>query len=179
MIYFEGLSSIIESIYLNDLISNKLNHENVYYVNPDNIKYLVGKNIIINTVEYPVEKILQLLKNDCNVISRVYFPELKELNVQPYILKIHKNIMWNGQYVDKYKDLNKLYLDNQCHLDWEHYTLTFPKIKPEVCEEITKLTDLKGNLTVLGWALQQVGVNIITDTLFCNLDLYKLGKIIP
>lgn len=184
MIYFDGLGTIIESIYLNDVINikeKKFGSDNLCYVNPKSTKYLVGKTVVINTLEYPVEKIQELVNNDCDVITRVFYPDLPFLNLQPYILRLNPNIMWNGQTIDDFKDLDKLYIENQCHLNWESYILTFPKIKLNTCLDNFALVDSFGNLSVLGWALQQVGVNILSskETKFCDLDIYKTKKLIP
>lgn len=184
MIYFDGLGSIIESIYLNDVVNikeKKVNSDNLCYVNPNSTKYLVGKTVIINTLEYPTLNIAELINNDCKIITRVLRPDFPLLNFQPYILRVNPNIMWNGQIVDDFKNLDKLYLDGRCFLDWENYTLTFPKIKDNSCLDSTAVVDSLGNLSVLGWALQQVGVNIISskDTPFCDLDIYKTKKLIP
>ena len=54
MIYLEGLESIVECIYLNDELDNKISSCDVF-VNPESIKYLTGKTIIINM--YKSEKI--------------------------------------------------------------------------------------------------------------------------
>ena len=36
--------------------------------------------------------------------------------------------------------------------------------------------DSEGNLTSIGWAMQQVGLNIRTDTIFKDLDILKTKK---
>ena len=50
MIYLDGLDSIIECVYLDESINDKNNLCDIF-VNPENIKYLTGKVIIINKCE--------------------------------------------------------------------------------------------------------------------------------
>ena len=133
MIYFEGLESIIECIYLEDSISSRPNTCDIF-VNPENITYMMGRTVIINSCEYPEDNIRTLVNNRCRVISRVYFG-VPGIEVRPYILKLNDRIIWK---VDDY-----------------------------------------GNLSCLGWVLQQVGINVKTDTPFVNLDVIKTQKYIP
>lgn len=174
MIFYEGLESIIECIYLEESISNKLSECNIF-VNPENIKYLIGKLVIINTVEYPVENIKLLLDNNCRVISRIHF-DIDGIEVRPYILKLNFNIVWNGKYVSKFFDFNDLFLEDDCEFDIDKQILYFPKIDEHDLQ--IKTTDNLGNLSVLGWVLQQVGVNIKTDTPFCNIEIIKTKKVL-
>ena len=68
MIYLEGLESVIESVYLNDPVSDKVGECKVL-VNPENIKYLTGRTIILTgNKPYPEEKITKLLDNGCKII---------------------------------------------------------------------------------------------------------------
>ena len=41
------------------------------------------------------------------------------------------------------------------------------------------LLDNSGNLTILGWAMHQVGINVGNQFIYQDLDLYKTGKILP
>ena len=172
MIYFSGLDSIIESIYLNDNITNKLGTSNIF-VNPENVKYIIGKIIIINTCDYPEEKINALLNNNCKIISRVYINN-SNVDIHPYILKLNLNIMWNGKVISDYSTLDEILDNDECSFNFNDNTLYFPKIN----NDKLKTKDDFGNLTSIGWVLQQVGINIKTDTPFVNLDILKTGKII-
>jgi len=174
MIYYEGLESIIECIYLSENINNKTSLCDIY-VNPENIKFLTGKIIIINSCEYPEDNIKQLIDNGCHVISRVYF-DIPEIEIQPYILKLNFNVMWNGKLIDKFSNLDELFEDEDCRFSIDDYKLYFPQINTNNIN--TKLLDSYGNLTSLGWVLQQVGVNVKIDTPFSNLDVLKTGKVI-
>ena len=171
MIYFEGLESIIECIYLGESINNRPQVCNIF-VNPENIKYLMGKIVIINTTEYPKENIDTLVENGCKVISRVYFDNTG-IEVQPYILKLNDHIAWNGRSIEKFSDLSELLENDYCTFDLNEYRLYFPKL-----QEVGAVMDDYGNLTSLGWVLQQVGVNIKTDTPFKDMDVIKSGKIV-
>ena len=42
----------------------------------------------------------------------------------------------------------------------------------------TELIDTKGNLTTLGWLLQQVGINVDQETKYKDLDLIKTKKLL-
>ncbi len=170
MIYLEGIESLIESIYLEDNISDQPGGCNVF-VNPGNIKYLTGKTIILNIKNYPEEKISQLTKNGCKIISRVY-RDLPNIEVQPYILRINFGIVWNGKIVEDFRNFSDLLLKKT--YEYQDGVLYFPK----VFTGNNKSVDEYGNLNCLGWALQQVGVNIKTDTPFMNLDIVKTGKFI-
>ena len=41
------------------------------------------------------------------------------------------------------------------------------------------LLDSSGNMTILGWAMHQVGINVGNQFIYQDLDLYKTGKILP
>jgi hypothetical protein len=70
VIHFNGLDSIIESIYLEDRLGSRIGDCNVF-VNPENTKYLVGKLVIINSLSYPLELVSDLVDNGNSVISRI------------------------------------------------------------------------------------------------------------
>ena len=145
------------------------------FVNPENIKYLIGKLVIINSIEYPIENIKTLLENNCRVISRIHF-DIEGIEIRPYILKLNFNIIWNGKYVSKFFDFNDLFLEDMCEFDINKQILYFPKIDKQELQ--IKAIDEFGNLSVLGWVLQQVGINLKTDTPFCNMDIIKTKKIL-
>lgn len=171
MIYLEGLNSIIECVYLGESLNNRSNTCDVY-VNPEAIKYLTGKTIIVNDLAYPQDKIDTLVKNGCKVISRIY-SDRPGVEVRPYILKLCFSVMWNGRTLEKYNSLNSIFTEGYCDFDIEEYKLYFPKLKTYSGE-----MDQYGNLTALGWVLQQVGVNIRTDTPFIDQDIVKTEKYI-
>lgn len=164
MVYFSDLNSVIESIYLSETLGEKIGTCNIF-INPENISYLIGKVVIINKLDYPENNIIKLISNRCKVISRIYI-NMEEVSFQPYILYPEFNIMWNGCEVDLISDI----LSN-CSFDLKKLKLFFPKVKSKAYR-----IDDKGNLTALGWALQQVGVNIIKDTPFIDLDILKIKK---
>ena len=184
MVYVNGLGSIIESLYLSDNLSNRTKDCNIF-VNPD-FTYL--RNIvIINEADYPIDKVKVLLKNGCNVISRINL-DVEGVKFYPYIMKINTGIMWNGRTVD-FEDVmygcesrtsfkfGEELLD--CDSGYSNYglddnVLYFPKIK-NIPEELVK--DKDGNLTSIGWALHQVGDNVDTETVFKDLDTIKTGKL--
>lgn len=172
MIYLEGLDSIIESFYLHEELSNRIGSCDIF-VNPGKVKYLVRKIVIINICEYPIENIQVLLNNNCHIISRVFIDN-PGVEIRPYILRICPEIMWNGRIIKKPIKLNEVMEGGFCDLDVEEFKLYFPKLYD--CSD-RKPTDDYKNLTVLGWVLQQVGINICTKTPLTDLDLIKTQKI--
>lgn len=173
MIHFEGLESIIECLYLEETINNRTANCNIF-VNPESITYLMGRTVIINTCEYSKEDISTLVGNGCKVISRVYY-DVPGINVCPYILKLNERIVWNGRVLDKFMDLGEILEEGYCDFDLDNYRLYFPKLI-EFTDD-TKVQDDYGNLSCLGWVLQQVGVNIKTNTPFVDLDVIKTRKV--
>lgn len=173
MIYFSGLDSIIESIYLNDNLDNKVGTCEVF-VNPDNVKYIVGKTVIINICDYPDSKLDILSSNGCHIISRIY-SQREDIEVQPYILRLNFNVMWNGKVIEFCNFLDDILDKDNCIFDFENNILYFPKIIN--LGSTLKPKDEYGNLTVIGWVLQQVGINIKSQTVFENLDIIKTGKV--
>lgn len=174
MIYLEGLESVIECVYLNDELDNRVSSCNVF-VNPMNIKYLTGKTVVINVSDYPRELIDELVKNGCKVISRVYIDH-PGVEVKPYILRINPNIIWNGRVLEDFDNFTDLLSStNDCEFSIDDYILYFPKIS-SISSGDSRAMDSYGNLTVIGWALQQVGVNLVSGV-FTDLDIVKTGKI--
>jgi hypothetical protein len=175
MIYFDGLESIIECEYLTEELSDRAGTSQVF-VNPDAIGYLIGKTVIINRLGYPEEKIKELVeKQNCRVISRLY-TEIPKVEFHPYILRICDSVMWSGRDIENFPPRNKFstMLENeQCSFSLSDYVLYFPR----VYNHSGYSTDDKGNLTALGWALQQVGINVKNDTPFINLDVIKSKKV--
>jgi len=171
MIFLNGIESIIESTYLNETISTKIGSCNIF-VNPKNIKFLARKTVIINIVDYPEEYIQQLLNNECKIISRVKY-DIKGINFEPYILKINSNIFWNGDIIEQPEEINDILEDDLCSYDMDRNILRFPKLI-----DTKDIKDNENNLSCIGWTLQQVGINIVLDTPFINLDIIKTGKIV-
>lgn len=168
MVYFNGLNSIIESIYLEDKLGNKVGDCNVF-VNPDNIKYLVGKVVIINSLTYPLTSVQSLVDNGNRVISRIKINMNGVFN-QPYIIRVALGIMYNGRMIYEKLEEDEI-LQDYCY--FPDSVLYFPKLNPSYYD----VMDQDKNLTALGWALHQVGVRVRDDLSFQNLDIIKLGKI--
>ena len=172
MIYLEGLGSVIESIYLGEEISNKVGNCNIF-VNPENVKYLIGKTVIINICEYSEVNLKQLVENKCHIISRVFI-DSPDVEIRPYILRICPQVMWNGRVIKEPMTLDNILECGYCEFDTDEFRLYFPKFTG--CTDLVPV-DEYGNLSVLGWVLQQVGINITTKTPLTDLDLIKTGKI--
>lgn len=172
MIYLEGLGSVIESIYLGEELSNKVGNCNIF-VNPENVKYLIGKTVIINICEYPESYLKQLIENKCHIISRVFIDN-EDIEIRPYILRICPQVMWNGRFIQDPMTFDNILECGYCEFDTDEFTLYFPKFTS--CIDRSP-ADPYGNLSVLGWVLQQVGINITTKTPLTDLDLIKTRKI--
>ena len=168
MVHFNGLESVIESIYLEDRLGNRLGDCDVF-VNPENTKYLVGKLVIINSLTYPTKSITELLDNGCKVVSRVK-QSIEGPIFQPYIIRIALGIMFNGRVIKGKIGLDEILQD---YTSFPGSTLYFPKLDP-LCYDVL---DFSGNLTGIGWALHQVGVRIREGLDFQDLDIVKLGKV--
>lgn len=178
MIYYSNsLDAVIESIYLGEGLEDSLGRCNII-VNPVNLNYMSGKIAIINDYNYSWNSVSQLVETGSKVISRVH-TNIPGVNYQPYILRVNQRIRWNGEILDlrgkKYKTQEILSLlcgeDQKFKYDVEKQELYFPKILTE-----TGTKDSLGDLSCLGWALQQVGINIKTDTKFTDLDVVKTMK---
>ena len=120
-----------------------------------------------------MENIQTLVNNGCHVISRVFFDN-PGVEIRPYILRICPEVMWNGRVIKEPICLNEVLEGGFCELDTNEFRLYFPKLYN--CSD-RKTTDDYKNLTVLGWVLQQVGINICTRTPLTDLDLIKTQKI--
>lgn len=176
MVYLSGLDSIIESIYLSDLLSTTIGKAQIF-INPDQIKYVTNKTIIITKNGYSLDYIKKLVDNGNKVISRVFF-NTDIIEIQPYIIRVNDKVQFNGRYINE-EDIEKiddLLVKGYGEYDETEHRLYLPKIN------ITDPTspsyvDRYNNLTGLGWALQQVGVNLKPGP-FENLDVLKLKKVV-
>ena len=164
MIYLSGLDSIIESIYLSDLISTQIGKAQIF-VNPN------------QRLKYLTDYINQLVDGGNKVISRVYF-NTDKVEIQPYIIRINDKIRFNGREIaeDSIEKIDDILLKGYGEYDEKEKRLYFPKIKI-MDKETEPYMDQYNNLTGLGWALHQVGVNMKEGPLV-NLDLLKLKKVI-
>lgn len=179
MIYLDDsedntLYSIIEGIYLSERFDTRFKNSNIL-VCPDHTKYVVGKTIIINRRDYPIEKCIELHKNGCNIISRLRV-DSDIINYQPYILFPEPNIMWNGMSIDV-KGLDILgitkKLEDSIIFDMSITKLYFPKLI-NLSDEL--LYGYNKELTSLGWLMHQVGINVDKNSKFQDLDLLKTCK---
>lgn len=172
MIYFNGLCSIIESTYLREQVGDGIKDSTIF-VNPENITYLAGKTVIITDPSYPFSALSTLLKHRNIVISRVALEEGTGEGIiyNPYIIRPEWGMMWNGEVIDKQVNTFEEILD---HITYSSETLTcyFPKL----LKTSIPLTDGRGNLTGIGWALHQVGLEISPLSAFQDLDVVKTKK---
>lgn len=169
MIYFDSdISEVVEATYLSESITTKIADSNIF-VNPKNIKYLVGKIVIINEPGYSESDMALMKGNSCKVILRYWYPG--DYEYEPYILRYNPRINWSGSTVNNVDEIN-----NSCNIIADRSVkLMFPKVKNY---DIKKILDEKGNLSSMGWALQQVGVNVVRNKIFTNLDLLKTKKVL-
>jgi hypothetical protein len=180
MIYYESdLAPVIESIYLEESLDNRLGLCNIL-VNPERLDYMFGKTVIINDPNYLWQDAIKLMSQGCKVISRIK-TSVEGISYQPYILNVNMSILWNGETIDLRDNplpMNEILSllvsdhDQKFKYDIDKRELYFPKIKTR-----SGTKDIYGNLSALGWALNQVGENQIDDEKFKNLDLIKTNKV--
>lgn len=165
MILFNGLPSILESLYLGDDITDKLTLSDIV-VNPINSSYLSGKTIILNMPNLNKTVIENILNKGNTVVSRIpgYNSKIK---VIPYLEKPLFNVFWNWKTEDKITGKNIDQVDFQV----DYPNIYFPKAK--TWEDAL----VGGYPSALGILLHQVGQdNVINNKLFYNLDLQKIKK---
>lgn len=169
-----ALYSIIEGIYLSERFDVRFKNSNIL-VCPDRTKYVIGKTIIINSNNYPIDKCIELFNNGCTIISRVKY-DLDFVNYQPYLLYPEPNIMWNGMSISA-KDLDIIEitrkLEESIIFNMSEGKLYFPKL---LNLDNKLLYSEEGDLTALGWLMHQVGINVSKNSLFQDLDLLKTCK---
>ena len=182
MIKLTGIESYLEAIYLEERLTERTALADIE-VNPQgSVNYIMGKTVIINCNDYSKDRV-KILVGGCNnkVYSRVVGYE--GVKHYPYIMRPNFDIMWNGEVLycppDISENKDKIlgwieegrYDKNRVATDYPQ--IQFPKIygiSPSL------LYDKDGNLTILGWALHQVGVNLVP--MFKDMDLLKTKKII-
>lgn len=175
-----GIDSFLEATYLGVPVSAR-GEERFIYVNPSAYHYLHGNVVIITNPDYPKETIKWLLKEGIKVIFR----NTNEFSdPDPYILRIEFGIMWNGDILSCPKGASFTevlnFLKKNCEVEPVNTGLPMKMFVPKIYE-IPKeyLLDTSGNLTILGWAMHQVGINMGNQFVYQDLDLYKTGKILP
>lgn len=176
MVYLSGLDSIIESIYLGDLLSTQIGKSQIF-INPDQINYMTNKTVIITKNGYSLDYVNKLVDNGNKVISRIFF-NTDKVEIQPYIIRINEKVQFNARYIDEdvIEKIDDILIKGYGEYDESEHKLYFPKIN--IIDPKSELyMDQYNNLTGLGWALQQVGINL-KDCPFVNLDVIKLKKVV-
>ena len=170
MIYFSGLCSILESLYLGIPLTDS-RKEATIYVNPVHTYYLTGKTIIINRQDYGEEQIETLQRNINTIFSRTFISPL--VTLVPYIPKLVPGILWSGAYQEGIHSSLGFGEEQELELNYTYddTKLYFPKIKSNI-----DIQDKLGNLDFLGYLLYQLGENFYKETPFRNLDIVKIGK---
>lgn len=174
MIFKDSLGAIIEAIYLGEHISTIVGKCNIR-VNPTfnryELEYTSGKTIILNMPGVE-ERTINILKDRNTIISRIEGYN-SSIPVRPYIMRVNNKIRWNGETIDCphgldwFRDVQEFSTSENQPLE-----LYFPKFNnPD------NIRDSNNNLTALGWALHQVGQNLI-DSPFFDLDLIKTDKLV-
>lgn len=180
-IYNNGLEAVIEATYLGEGVVGKTGKSNIE-VNPrGSIGYIVGKLVILTNPFCQDEVIDELLRNGNKVISRVAGYGSK-VPLHPYILRPNFSVMWNGETYECPREVSG---ELKAFLGWFGGTDSFP-INQESGVELflPKITgmqspliyDREGNLTALGWAMHQVGINY--GKTFKDMDILKTKKVI-
>lgn len=164
MIFFNGIYSVLEALYLQDSLTDILIDSGIV-VNPSNSSYLYGKTIILNQPDLDLGVLDRLLRSGSKVISRIPGYDSK-IPVIPYLEKPIFNILWNGRVL---KDLSDLDDSGGIEVDWPRFY--FPKI---LNPGKVLFQDCP---SALGYLLFQVGQdNMINNKLFSDLDIEKCKK---
>jgi hypothetical protein len=164
MILLTGLDSVIESIYLEEKLTD-LNRSTNILINPIDVTYVSGRIVIINHKSYPVHKLMKLIENKNEVYSRVNF-NIEGINFKPYILRINDSIIPSGEIID----ISSEDLYDKVDHKFKNGILYYPT--PKYYYDY----HLDGNLTVLGYLLYQIGINleILDDSIQKDLNIIKL-----
>lgn len=174
------LDSFIEATYLGVPVASKGIERHVY-VNPQNFRYLFGKVVIINDPTYSQENINWMVHNGIKVISRLSSFSLCE--VEPYLMRIEFKVMWNGDILkyskgQKYSDLFDL-MKTSGEIEAADTGKPMKVFLPKIIDIPNEMLFDEGkNLTCLGWAMHQVGINVRSDILYQDLDVLKTKKVI-
>lgn len=171
MIYFNGLDSIIESTYLREPLGENIKESGIF-VNPTNITYLTGKSVVITDPSYSLSAISTLLKHRNTVISRVALEgNIEGVIHNPYIIRPEWGMIWNGEVIEEQVNDQGEILEHVTFSP-ESMTCYFPKL----LKTSIPVIDGRGNLTGIGWALHQVGLEISPLSAFQDLDVLKTMK---
>lgn len=185
MIYNDSPEAILEAAYLEDSITREAGRYSVR-VNPKDtpidLNYIIKKTVILNDPYSTIPIIETLGKGMNTVIGRVSYnsPLVK---FQPYITKINKNVMWNGEILHCPPEIKTNSREILRWIGKEIITgeggnvtkIFFPKI----CGiDPSAVYDSLGNINILGWVLHQVGINTDKKTKFVDLDLLKTEKVV-
>lgn len=181
MIFSGSLASVLEAIYLKEPVTSSFKKAQIA-VNPKNLDYFIGKVIIFNRQPNDLEVVRLAVRHFKTVIARVKFMD-ESLNqavtFQPYITRIDSDLTWDGQTIryDGEEDIDSLFCDipeNGMEVGDGLPEISIPKVLglPQ-----SALYDPIGNLTCLGWALHQVGVNLDPKARYRDLDLIKTWKV--
>lgn len=165
MVLLTGLDSVIESLYINEKLTEHPRDGNIL-VNPVSITYVVNKTIIINHKYYPIENIKYLL-NKNKVITRI------DLGVEgsifdPYLLRINEYIKTSNEIVNIINEDSYMSVDHK----FDGINLYYPKPRSFYDHKV------KSELTVIGYLMYQLGCNIsdVKDPIFKNLDIIKMNN---
>ena len=167
MVLLTGLDSIIESLYLDERLTEHSRDGNIL-VNPVSISYVINKVIIINHKYYPIDNIKILLNNRNKVITRVNY-EVDGVKYDPYLLRINDSIRISNEKINIINENSYMLVEHK----FDGVNLYYPK-------PISFYDHyLSGDLTVLGYLMYQLGCDISDvkdDTIFSNLDIIKMNN---
>ena len=174
------IDSYIEAAYLGVPVTSR-GSERFIYVNPRDYRYLIGKVAVISSPDYPPENIKWMIQNGVTVIGRILIPGAPEdFTVKPYIMRVEFRVMWNGDEMNYSSKMDLPAMLRRCseveNIDTGNPMKVFiPKIYGIPKEY---LSDSEGNLTYIGWAMHQVGINVNPDSQYLDLDLLKTKKVL-
>ena len=153
VIFGVTLESITEALYLG-LIRTEIPRDYGVLVNPETTTYIIRKTVIINNFDYPVEKIRALQKNECKIVSRIYYGE--DIDFSPYLVRYNPKIIWNGE--------------SGFSWSFDSGVLHMSKPTPDMIRR-----GKKGETDYLGFLGHQVGLRVYPGP-YQDLDLVKIKK---
>lgn len=164
MILLTGLDSVIESLYLEEELTDKNRDTNIL-VNPVDVTYKFGKTVIINHKYYQTDKLLKLVRNKNKVYSRVDYG-IDGVKYCPYNHRINFNIIPSGEVVNLVNEYNYHEVDHY----YKNGILYYPT--PRIYYDYYVGKDM----TALGYLLVQLGCDVseVNDSMTMNYDVIKL-----
>lgn len=164
MILLTGLDSVIESLYLDEQLTD-MNRDTNILVNPVDVTYKFGKTVIINHKYYQTDKLLKLVSNKNKVYSRINYG-IDGVKYCPYNHRINFKVVPSGEEVNLINEFNYNEVDHY----YKNGILYYPT--PKFYYDYY----MNDDMTVLGYLLIQLGCDVseVNESMNKNYDVIKL-----